>query len=62
MARRRSKRAVKKPMRVQKLDTVFTCPFCNHANSVACDIDRKIWVGEASCSICKASFMTKSTL
>ncbi|KAF2300270.1 hypothetical protein GH714_026202 [Hevea brasiliensis] len=61
MARRRSKRVVKKPVRVEKLDTVFTCPFCNHPNAVECIIDRKLFVGEAGCRACKASFSTSTT-
>ncbi|EEF42381.1 Transcription elongation factor, putative [Ricinus communis] len=59
MARRRTKRAAKKPMRVEKLATAFTCPFCNHPDSVTCDIDKKVWVGEAECHICTESFVTK---
>ncbi|XP_058006734.1 transcription elongation factor 1 homolog [Hevea brasiliensis] len=61
MARRRSKRVVKKPVRVEKLNTVFTCPFCNHPNAVECIIDRKLFVGEAGCRACKASFSTSTT-
>ncbi|KAF2300269.1 hypothetical protein GH714_011252 [Hevea brasiliensis] len=62
MARRRSKRVVKKPVRVEKLDTVFTCPFCNHPNAVVVSAsDRKLFVGEAGCRACKASFSTSTT-
>ncbi|OAY27850.1 hypothetical protein MANES_15G020700v8 [Manihot esculenta] len=41
---RRSKRAVKKPIR--------------QPNAVECIIDRKLRFGEAGCSACKASYST----
>ncbi|KDP25816.1 hypothetical protein JCGZ_22538 [Jatropha curcas] len=59
MARRKTKRVLKKPVRVEKLETTFTCPFCNHRHSVACVIDRKLGFGEAECSVCKVNYVTK---
>jgi transcription elongation factor Elf1 len=34
------RKAAKKPetRRQQKLDVVFTCPFCNHEKSVDCNL------------------------
>uniref|UniRef100_A0A6N2MS01 Transcription elongation factor 1 homolog n=1 Tax=Salix viminalis TaxID=40686 RepID=A0A6N2MS01_SALVM len=62
MARRKSRsnaRAVKKPM--QKLETIFSCPFCQHENSVGCSFDKALSIGEISCSICRAGFETRIT-
>ncbi|XP_050371771.1 transcription elongation factor 1 homolog [Argentina anserina] len=44
--------------RMDKLDTVFSCPFCGHGNSVECRIDMKNLIGEASCRICQEHFST----
>uniref|UniRef100_A0A453IA73 Transcription elongation factor 1 homolog n=1 Tax=Aegilops tauschii subsp. strangulata TaxID=200361 RepID=A0A453IA73_AEGTS len=35
--------------RMDKLDMVFSCPFCNHGSSVECRIDTKNIIGEANC-------------
>ena len=43
---------------MDKLDTVFSCPFCNHGSSVECRIDLKNLIGEANCQICQESFST----
>ncbi|XP_074576167.1 transcription elongation factor 1 homolog [Curcuma longa] len=63
MGKRKSKAnpPPKKRMRMDKLDTVFCCPFCNHGNSVECHIDMKNSIGEASCRICLESFSTTAT-
>ncbi|KAJ9563194.1 hypothetical protein OSB04_008354 [Centaurea solstitialis] len=55
----RAKPAAKK--RMDKLDTVFSCPFCNHGTSVECRIDMKNLIGEASCRICQENFSTTIT-
>lgn len=47
--------------RVEKLDTVFTCPFCNHGSSVECKFDMEKMVGLAVCYVCKARFGTNIT-
>nr|AKJ77985.1 ElF1 superfamily transcriptions factor [Triticum aestivum] len=54
------KAAAKPPPRkgMDKLDTVFSCPFCNHGSSVECRIDLKNLIGEANCQICQESFST----
>ncbi|GMI78838.1 hypothetical protein like AT5G46030 [Hibiscus trionum] len=52
----RAKPAPKK--RMDKLDTVYSCPFCNHETDVECRIDVKNLIGEASCCrICQESFI-----
>ncbi|XP_050226046.1 transcription elongation factor 1 homolog [Mercurialis annua] len=60
MARKKSRRAalLKKPMAPKKLDTIFTCPFCNNPNTVVCTFDKKTMVGEAACCVCKANYIT----
>ncbi|KAK1604279.1 hypothetical protein QYE76_027952 [Lolium multiflorum] len=59
-ARPERKAAAKPPpkKRMDKLDTVFSCPFCNHGSSVECRIDMKNLIGEANCRICQESFST----
>ncbi|KAG7806878.1 hypothetical protein KL921_004672 [Ogataea angusta] len=42
----------------QKLDTQFSCLFCNHEKSVNCTMDKKINIGSLSCKICGQSFQT----
>ncbi|KAI3912876.1 hypothetical protein MKW98_012818 [Papaver atlanticum] len=60
MARRksRSKPAPKKRL-LEKLDKVFSCPFCNHMYGVECVIDMKLRIGSAVCCICDAHYSTK---
>ncbi|XP_021860457.1 transcription elongation factor 1 homolog [Spinacia oleracea] len=55
----RSKPAPKKIM--DKLDTCFTCPFCNNTSGVECFINMKNLVGEASCRICSEKYSTVAT-
>jgi transcription elongation factor Elf1 len=44
-----------------KLDTAFSCPFCNHSGSVECRIQRKDdWIAEALCFVCKERYYTKA--
>ncbi|CAI0557819.1 unnamed protein product [Linum tenue] len=58
MGKRKSKAKPPPKKRMDKLDTVFSCPFCNHGTSVECRIDMKNMIGEASCGICQESFST----
>lgn len=46
--------------KVQKLATTFSCPFCNHADSVDCTIDLKLRIAEVACHVCKESYSTKA--
>ncbi|KAF2541967.1 hypothetical protein F2Q70_00034832 [Brassica cretica] len=46
---------------MDKLDTVFSCPFCNHGSSVECQINMKEVIGIATCGICEESFSTTIT-
>ena len=55
------RKSAAKPMpkrKPEKLATVFSCPFCNHDNSVECRMNRKAQIGEASCRICQEKFST----
>lgn len=42
----------------QKLDTQFTCLFCNHEKAINCTIDKKSNIGTLTCKICGQSFQT----
>ncbi|XP_052301181.1 transcription elongation factor 1 homolog isoform X1 [Populus trichocarpa] len=56
MGKRKSTAKPPPKKRMDKLDTVFSCPFCNHGTSVECRIDMKNLIGEAVCGICQESF------
>ncbi|KAB5521272.1 hypothetical protein DKX38_025591 [Salix brachista] len=56
MGKRKSRAKPPPKKRMDKLDTVFSCPFCNHGSSVECRIDMKNLIGEAVCGICQESF------
>ncbi|KAJ1258062.1 hypothetical protein BS78_10G045500 [Paspalum vaginatum] len=58
MGKRKSAAKPPPKKRMDKLDTVFCCPFCNHGSSVECRIDMKNLIGEASCRICQENFST----
>eukprot|EP00889_Picochlorum_renovo_P006792 jgi/Picre1/33822/NNA_001301.t1 len=52
MAKRKAKtKSPAKKVR-PKLDTAFTCPFCNAEKSVHCDLDKKVKVGKVVCAVC----------
>ena len=46
---------------MQKLETIFRCPFCQHENSVGCSFNKVLRIGEISCSICSANYETRIT-
>ncbi|KAG6790299.1 hypothetical protein POTOM_006447 [Populus tomentosa] len=56
MGKRKSRAKPPPKKRMDKLDTVFSCPFCNHGTSVECRVDMKNLIGEAVCGICNESF------
>lgn len=57
MGKRKS--SAKAPKKIkQKLDTQFTCLFCNHEKSINCTIDKKANIGTLTCKICGQSFQT----
>nr|BAX25038.1 hypothetical protein [Oryza alta] len=41
-----------------KLETTFSCPFCDHGGAVECSIDLKHMLAEASCFVCQARYST----
>ncbi|GMJ08380.1 hypothetical protein HRI_004507200 [Hibiscus trionum] len=60
--RKRKSRAKPAPKkRMDKLDTGFSCPFCNHGTGVECRVDMENLIGEASCRICQGSFSSVIT-
>ncbi|KAJ6794100.1 transcription elongation factor 1-like protein [Iris pallida] len=61
MGKRKSRAKPAPKKRMDKLDTVFCCPFCNHGSSVECIINMKELIGEAKCGICQESFSTAIT-
>ncbi|KAL1206318.1 Transcription elongation factor 1-like protein [Cardamine amara subsp. amara] len=61
MGKRKSRAKPAPTKRMDKLDTVFSCPFCNHGSSVECIIDMKNLIGSAACRICEESFSTTIT-
>ncbi|KAL6187365.1 hypothetical protein ACLB2K_038764 [Fragaria x ananassa] len=59
MAKRKSRaKPVANKKRVEKLDIVFTCPFCNHGQSVTCEVDKKNMLGRVKFFVCKEDFDT----
>jgi transcription elongation factor Elf1 len=59
---RTSKLMAEPPKKKPKLDTDFTCPFCNHPGTVQCDIFLRARrpFAVASCSVCKETYATKA--
>ncbi|CAH9071579.1 unnamed protein product [Cuscuta epithymum] len=61
MGKRKSRAKPAPKKRMDKLDTVFDCPFCCNVKSVECRIDMKSLIAEAHCSDCKESYSTTAT-
>ena len=55
------KAAKKAPVKQSKpkLETVFTCPFCNAESAVEATIDRKGKVGKLACKACGEAWATE---
>nr|CAB3467158.1 unnamed protein product [Digitaria exilis] len=60
MGKRKSRTPKPTPRKPAKLDTEFSCPFCNHRDAVACLIDRKERYAKVECRICNESYVTKA--
>ncbi|KAL6206647.1 hypothetical protein ACLB2K_023895 [Fragaria x ananassa] len=58
MGKRKSSAKPAPKKRMDKLDTVFSCPFCGHGSSVECRLDMKNLIGEGNCRICQEHFST----
>ncbi|AOA61712.1 Transcription elongation factor 1 [Komagataella phaffii CBS 7435] len=56
MGKRKSSARKPAPKIKQKLETQFTCLFCNHDNSVVCTLDKKNSIGLLECKKCNLSF------
>ncbi|CAK9182964.1 unnamed protein product [Ilex paraguariensis] len=61
MGKRKSRTNPALKKRMEKLDTVFSCPFCDHGSSGECRIDMKNLIGEVVCRICQENFSTTAT-
>ncbi|KAI3852899.1 hypothetical protein MKX03_003286 [Papaver bracteatum] len=44
---------------LEKLDKVFSCPFCNHLHGLECVMDTKLRIGSTICRVCDAHYNTK---
>lgn len=55
--RKKSSRGPVKKVK-QRLDTQFTCLFCNHEKAINCTIDKRANIGTLTCKICGQSFQT----
>ncbi|KAI8989467.1 transcription elongation factor Elf1 like-domain-containing protein [Pilobolus umbonatus] len=60
MGKRKTKRKPQKKLK-SKLDTLFSCLFCNHENSIECKIDHSNKVGLLSCKVCDVNWQNPVT-
>jgi transcription elongation factor Elf1 len=59
MGRKKSKRKAHKTIkRLQTLQTLFECPFCNHERSCDVKFDRKKQRAQIFCRICSETYET----
>ncbi|KAJ1254306.1 hypothetical protein BS78_K091200 [Paspalum vaginatum] len=60
MGKRKSRvsKLAAQPKKAPKLQKVFTCPFCNHPETVKCLIKLSLGYAEASCLICDERYYT----
>jgi transcription elongation factor Elf1 len=59
MGRKRSKRKPPpKKKTVGTLETIFSCPFCNHEKSCEVKMDRERNIGTINCTVCLEDFQT----
>ena len=57
MGRRKSKRKPPpKSKNIEALDTMFTCPFCNHEKSCEVKMDKSKNAARIQCTICLEDF------
>ncbi|KAF8698153.1 hypothetical protein HU200_035668 [Digitaria exilis] len=54
----RSSKLAAQPKKAPRLEKVFTCPFCNHPETVRCVIDLELGIAEASCLVCEEAYCT----
>jgi transcription elongation factor Elf1 len=59
MGKRKAKKAPATKKSKPKLDTVFTCPFCNAESAVEASLDRKVKLGQLRCKACGESWGTE---
>ena len=62
MGKRKSKRKPPpKQKRLQPLDALFDCPFCNHEKSCDVELHKEKNVGLVTCRVCLEDFQTPIT-
>lgn len=59
MGKRKSSKKPQPKKSRPKLETLFSCPFCNAEKAVSADLDRANKVGQVSCSQCSAKWSTR---
>ncbi|PLW11313.1 hypothetical protein PCANC_08517 [Puccinia coronata f. sp. avenae] len=59
MGKRKAAKKPNKKAKLQPLDKIFRCLFCQHAGVVHCKLDRQEMVSRIECSKCKQYFETK---
>jgi transcription elongation factor Elf1 len=52
MGKRKAKKATPAKKAKPKLDTTFTCPFCNAEEAIESQLDRKTKIGKLTCKAC----------
>ncbi|KAI8886929.1 Elf1-domain-containing protein [Backusella circina FSU 941] len=60
MGKRKTKRKPQKKLK-DKLDTTFSCLFCNHESSIECKIDQPNKVGHLTCKVCDVNWQCTVT-
>uniref|UniRef100_A0A1I7ZZH3 Transcription elongation factor 1 homolog n=1 Tax=Steinernema glaseri TaxID=37863 RepID=A0A1I7ZZH3_9BILA len=59
MARRKPLKKVAQKKEMEKLATLFNCPFCQREHVCSVKMDRKMDIGHIKCDICLEDFQTK---
>lgn len=62
MAKRKAKTKAPPKKSKPKLDTAFTCPFCNAEKSVHCELDKKMQIGKVKCNVCAEEWCVESSV
>ena len=60
MGKRKSSKPPPKKIK-PKVDTLFTCPFCNHDKSVSAKLDHLSAKGLIECNVCSAKWVSNIT-
>ena len=60
MAKKKSRKIVKK-IKIDKLATIFDCPFCNNKKTVEVSIIKKEKKADIQCRLCKRNWSCKAS-